>query len=93
MKLPFAVPDEPMVQRASKKSNGAAKTPSSYQVPQAVMLFRQGFGRLIRTGSDRYRGRSRPQTENQKYGQTFLESLPPCEVTEQIERLSLSRRR
>ena len=91
MKLPFAVPDEPMVQaRVEEIKRRGDDAFSSYQVPQAVMLFRQGFGRLIRTGSDRgIVAVLDPRLKTKKYGQTFLDSLPPCEVTEQIERLSL----
>ena len=62
----------------------------SYQVPQAVMLFRQGFGRLIRTATDKgVVAILDPRVKSERYGQTFLDSLPPCEVTNQIERLSL----
>jgi ATP-dependent DNA helicase DinG len=91
MKLPFAVPDEPMVQaRVEEIKKRGDDAFSSYQVPQAVMLFRQGFGRLIRTGSDRgIVAVLDPRLKTKKYGQTFLDSLPNCEVTEQIERLSL----
>ncbi len=91
MKLPFAVPDEPMVQaRVEEIKKRGDDAFNAYQVPQAVMLFRQGFGRLIRTGNDRgIVAVLDPRLKTKKYGQTFLDSLPPCEVTEQIERLSL----
>ena len=91
MKLPFAVPDEPMIQaRVEEIKARGGDAFGSYQVPQAVMLFRQGFGRLIRTGSDRgIVAILDPRVKTERYGQTFLASLPDCEVTNQIERLSL----
>jgi len=91
MKLPFAVPDEPMVQaRVEEIKKRGDDAFNSYQVPQAVMLFRQGFGRLIRTATDRgIVAVLDPRLKTKKYGQTFLDSLPPCEITERIERLSL----
>jgi ATP-dependent DNA helicase DinG len=57
-----------------------------YQVPQATLLFRQGFGRLIRTRTDR--GAvvvldSRIMTKN--YGKWFLRSIPKCRVTDDRE--------
>lgn len=91
MKLPFAVPDDPIVQaRVEEIKKRGDDAFNSYQVPQAVMLFRQGFGRLIRTGNDRgIVAVLDPRVKTKRYGQTFLDSLPDCEVTHQIERLSL----
>ena len=67
MKLPFAVPDEPMVQaRVETIKERGQDAFVGYQVPQAVMMFRQGFGRLIRT-ADRpwHRGDFRSARQNQ----------------------------
>lgn len=90
-KLPFAVPDEPLVQaRVETLKSRGRDAFSDYQVPQAVMLFRQGFGRLIRTAHDRgVVAILDPRVKSKEYGKTFLESLPPCEVTSELERLSL----
>jgi ATP-dependent DNA helicase DinG len=91
MKLPFAVPDDPMVQaRVETIRKRGRDAFNEYQVPQAVMMFRQGFGRLIRTANDRgVVAILDPRVQTKAYGKTFLQSLPDCEVTKQLERISL----
>ena len=91
MKLPFSVPDEPMVQaRVETIKERGQDAFVGYQVPQAVMMFRQGFGRLIRTASDRgIVAILDPRVKTKPYGKTFLESLPDCNRTEDLERISL----
>jgi ATP-dependent DNA helicase DinG len=80
-KLPFAVPDEPIVEARMER----LKNPFyEYQVPQATLLFRQGFGRLIRTKTDRGAVAvldSRIMTKN--YGKAFLKSIPKCRITDE----------
>jgi ATP-dependent DNA helicase DinG len=79
-RLPFRVPTEPvLVARAEAIEAGGGRAFTEYTVPLAVIKFRQGFGRLIRSRSDRgvvivtdKRIVSRP------YGRAFLESLPPA---------------
>lgn len=82
-KLPFAVPDDPIIEARMER----LKNPFlEYQVPQATLLFRQGFGRLIRTRSDRGAVAvldSRIKTKN--YGKWFLRSLPKCAITDDRE--------
>ena len=80
-KLPFAVPDEPIVEARMER----LKNPFfEYQVPQATLLFRQGFGRLIRTKTDCGAVAvldSRIMTKN--YGKAFLKSIPKCRITDE----------
>ena len=82
-KLPFAVPDEPIIEARMER----LKNPFfEYQVPQATLLFRQGFGRLIRTKTDRGAVAvldSRIMTKN--YGKWFLRSIPKCRITDDRE--------
>jgi ATP-dependent DNA helicase DinG len=52
-----------------------------YQVPEAAIRLKQGFGRLIRSASDR--GQVvilDPRVRTKRYGRTFLESLPDCRI-------------
>ena len=81
-KLPFRVPTEPVLEaRAEKIEKDGGNSFVEYTVPQAVIRFRQGFGRLIRRRTDR--GAvvildSRVLTRS--YGRAFLESLPEARL-------------
>jgi ATP-dependent DNA helicase DinG len=90
MKLPFAVPDDPLVQARVESLRERGRNPfNEYQVPQAIMMFRQGFGRLIRTRKDRgIVAVLDPRLITKRYGETFLASLPPCAVTTGLDGLS-----
>ena len=81
-KLPFSVPDHPLIQARLEAIREAGGNPFlEYQVPEAVIKLRQGFGRLIRTQRDR--GMVvilDPRILTKPYGRVFLNSLPDCEV-------------
>ncbi|MHB8574633.1 MAG: helicase C-terminal domain-containing protein [Dehalococcoidia bacterium] len=79
-KLPFSVPSDPVFSARSDLFDDPFK---EYALPQSVLRFKQGFGRLIRHRNDRgvlvvldRRVRSKG------YGKTFLQSLPDCSMSE-----------
>jgi ATP-dependent DNA helicase DinG len=79
VRLPFSPPDEPLTEAKNEYMKQKGKNPfSAYGLPEAVLRFKQGFGRLIRTESDKglvivFDRR----IETTAYGKDFIRSIPP----------------
>ena len=81
-RLPFAVPDHPVVAARMKRIKEKGGDPfKEYSLPEAVLKFRQGFGRLIRSQTDEgIVVVLDSRLVNKWYGKIFLRSLPECPV-------------
>jgi Rad3-related DNA helicase len=78
-KLPFAVPTDPIVAARSELFDNPF---NDYSVPQAILRFKQGFGRLIRRHEDiGVCAVLDRRVLSKRYGKAFLESLPDCTLT------------
>ncbi len=76
VKLPFDVPSDPIVAARSETFDDPF---SEYSLPEAILRFRQGFGRLIRTQSDRgVVAILDKRVMSKQYGRLFTDSLPAC---------------
>jgi DNA polymerase-3 subunit epsilon/ATP-dependent DNA helicase DinG len=77
-KLPFDVPSDPIIAARSETFEDPF---NEYHLPEAILRFRQGFGRLIRTQYDRgivvILDR---RVLTKRYGKSFIEALPTCTV-------------
>jgi ATP-dependent DNA helicase DinG len=85
-RLPFAVPSDPVIAARSediRKAGGDAFY--EYQVPQAALTLKQGFGRLIRSASDRgVLALLDNRIVKQRYGRVFFQSLPAYRFTSKL---------
>jgi len=85
-KLPFASPGDPVVAARIERLRARGGNPfSEYQVPVAVLMLKQGLGRLIRSAADTgILAVLDSRLMRKSYGQRFLESLPPARLVHEI---------
>ncbi len=89
VRLPFSVPDKPLIAGRLEQIKERGGNPFyDYQLPSAVIKFKQGFGRLVRTKTDTgIVVILDSRIINKRYGQRFLDAIPKCK-TEIVARRS-----
>jgi len=85
-RLPFAVPTDPVVAaRVRMLTEEGRNAFAEYQIPEAVLALKQGFGRLIRARTDRgVLAILDNRIQRMQYGKIFIESLPEYSLTRDI---------
>jgi ATP-dependent DNA helicase DinG len=86
-KLPFAVPSDPVVAARQRYiDDQGGNSFYQYSVPQAAITLKQGLGRLIRSTTDKgVLSILDPRLKTKSYGRVFLQSIPQCHVTTNLE--------
>ena len=86
-KLPFSPPDDPLESARAAALRSRGQEPfRSLALPRAVLQLKQGYGRLVRTGSDRgVVALLDPRLLTRPYGKAFLDALPPAPRTRSLD--------
>lgn len=90
-RLPFAPPDDPINQARIERLKAEGEDWfTGYVLPRAIISLKQGFGRLIRTRTDRgVVAILDPRLRTKEYGEVIVKSLPPAKVTVRMEDIAL----
>jgi ATP-dependent DNA helicase DinG len=88
-KLPFSVPSDPVVAaRIAQIGESGGNAFYDYQIPSAIILLKQGLGRLIRSKTDRgILALLDKRILTKSYGRMFLRSLPPAPITHDFNKI------
>jgi ATP-dependent DNA helicase DinG len=88
-RLPFSVPSDPVVAARLRRLEEDGRNPFvEYQIPQASLSLKQGFGRLIRSRRDRgVVALLDKRLQTMGYGKIFLRTLPSCTVIDHLDEL------
>lgn len=88
-KLPFSAPEDPILQGRIRLLRKQGIDPfTHYQLPQAILMLKQGVGRLIRDNEDRgILMIGDPRLVGNRYGETFLQSLPDMPRTRELDKI------
>ena len=83
-KLPFAVPDEPLIEaKLEDVTRRGGNAFMDLSLPEAIIRFKQGFGRLIRSKTDKgIVVVLDPRVKTKRYGRAFLDALPDVRIVE-----------
>lgn len=86
-RLPFAAPDDPLLKARLEGIRRRGGNPfQEFQLPQAVLALKQGFGRLIRDRDDHgVVAICDPRLQSRGYGRSFIAALPPARVVDDEE--------
>lgn len=89
-KIPFLVPSDPLVRARTQALEAEGENPfASYHVPAAAITLKQGFGRLIRTRTDRgIVALLDERVHRRGYGRRLLDALPPARRSESLDDVS-----
>ena len=86
-RLPFAAPGDPVLAARLERLRAAGRDPfRAFQIPQAVLTLKQGFGRLIRSETDvGVFVLGDPRLTSKGYGRYFRDALPALPMTRQVD--------